>query len=61
MSLGLTIISAFSGMVTALGLYFGGHIGLVEGLGAYSLTGILVALIAATALSVEAQTANRQR
>ena len=60
MSLGLTIISAFSGMITAMGLYFGGHVSLIEGLGAYTLTGLLVALIATTALVLDNQNSDNR-
>ncbi len=60
MSLGLMIISALSGLITAFGLYFGGHVSFAEGLGAYSLTGVLVALIAATAIFVDTQTADQR-
>ena len=60
MSLGLTIISAFSGMITAMGLYFGGHVSLIEGLGAYTVTGVLVALIAASALILDGSKAENR-
>lgn len=60
MSLGLMIISAFSGLITAFGLYFGGHASFAGSLGAYSLTGVLVALIAAMALFLEAQTSDQR-
>ena len=55
MSLGLTIVSAFSGFITAFGLYFGGHVSLIEGIGAYSLIGISVALVAAFTMILDAQ------
>ena len=50
MSLGITLISALSGFITAFGLYVGGHVSFIGGVGAYSLTGILVTIIVATAL-----------
>lgn len=55
MSLGLTIISAFSGMITAFGLYFGGHVSFAGGVGAYSAVGVLVVIITAAALHLESQ------
>ena len=58
MSLGLTIISAFSGFITALGLYAGGHVSFAGGVGAYSLTGVLVSSIVAVALFVHAEMAH---
>jgi hypothetical protein len=59
MSLGLLFISAFSGLITAFGLYFGGQVGLAGGLGAYSMTGVLMALIVAGSLTLEAYTTKR--
>ena len=55
MSLGLTLISAFSGMITAISLYFSGQVSLVEGIGAYAITGLMVALIAALILVLDNQ------
>lgn len=55
MSLGLTIISALSGFITALGLYAGGHVSVAGGIGAYSLTGILVSALVAAGLFIHAE------
>lgn len=57
MSLGKTLISALSGFITAFGLYVDGQVSFIGGVGAYSLTGILVTLILATALYPDSRTA----
>ena len=54
MSLSLLFIGSFSGMITAFGLYFGGQVSLAGGLGAYSMTGVLMTLIITVSLLFEA-------
>ena len=59
MSLGLLIIGSFSGMITAFGLYFGGQVGLAGGIGAYSLTGVLMTVLVTASLAIEANASQR--
>lgn len=57
MSLGLLFISTFSGLITAIGLYFGGQLGFAGSLGAYSMTGVLMTLLVTACLFFEAHNA----
>lgn len=54
MSLGLLLISTFSGLITAISLYFGGQLGVAASLGAYSMMGVLMTLFMAACLFFEA-------
>ncbi len=53
MSLGLTIISAILGMIIAGGLYYVGQVGLVGGMLTYSFSGVIIAIMVATAALIE--------
>jgi hypothetical protein len=55
MSLGLIILSTFSGMIAATSLYLGGQLGFVGSIGAYAATGLLMIVLVTASLLLEAQ------